>query len=71
MDWALIVHILAEAPNFTQSHTHQFVLFASEKLCTEAVQRLESNLAKPTPAGAKVDVRSACMLRRTGSKGGE
>jgi hypothetical protein len=37
-----------------QSHTHRFVNFTSEKLYTDAMHTLESNLAKPTDGGAKV-----------------
>jgi hypothetical protein len=70
MDWVLIVHILTEASNFTQSHTHQFVNFTSEKLCNDAVRTLESNLAKPTAGGAKVYVRSACIQRKGTAKDG-
>jgi hypothetical protein len=65
MEWVLLVHILIEAPNFTQSHTHQFVNFTSAKLCADAVKSIEDTMAKPTAGGAKVSVRAACMQRKS------
>jgi hypothetical protein len=64
MDWILGVLILTEAPNFTQSHSHSFVLFPTEKSCTDALTRIEASLGKPTETGAKVTIRGACAQRK-------
>jgi hypothetical protein len=55
---------LTEAPNYTQSHSHQFVNFTSEKLCTDAATKFESTLGKSTESGAKVTIRDASAQRK-------
>ena len=65
MDWVLIVLILIEAPNFAQSHSHQFVNFTSEKLCFDALTTLRGDFSKPTESGAKITVRAACLQRKS------
>ena len=64
MDWALVVLILTEAPNFSQSNSHQFILVQTEKACVETITKLQNDLGKPTNAGMKVTVRGTCFQRR-------
>jgi hypothetical protein len=64
MDWVMVVLILTEAPNFTQSHSHAWVNFTSEKLCTDAKATLISDMEKPTQGNTKVIVRASCLQRK-------
>lgn len=64
MDWIMIVLILTTAPNYSQSHTHQFVNFASQKLCADAAAAFILELAVPSSASMKVEVRAVCAQRK-------
>ena len=64
MDWALTVLILTTAPNFAQSHSHSFILFSSEKGCTEAAEKMKKDLGGPGTNGIAVEVRSSCVQRK-------
>lgn len=64
MDWILIVLILTEAPNFAQSHSHQFVNFVSEKLCKDGAALLQGDFSKPTANGMNITVRTSCLQRK-------
>jgi hypothetical protein len=56
MDWVIIVHLITEAPNYTNSQSHYMANFTSEKLCTDAVAAMKAEFSKPTDSGAKVSV---------------
>ena len=68
MDWAMIVLIMTTAPNYSQSHSHHFVAFTSEKLCADAAAAFENDLGGPSENGFKVKVRAVCTQRKV--KGG-
>ena len=64
MDWIMIVLILSEAPNFSQSQSPYLASFSSEKFCRDAADAFKSELGKPTQSGMKVDVRAVCSQRK-------
>jgi hypothetical protein len=64
MDWILMVLILTSGPTFAQSHSHEFVLFSSEKLCEDAAKAVSEQLGRPTESGIKVEVRTVCAQRK-------
>ena len=64
MDWVMVVLILTEAPNFSQSHSHYLAGFASEKLCKTAAKEFEDTFNKPTEMGMKIDSRAVCSQRK-------
>jgi hypothetical protein len=61
MDWVMV---LTEASNFTQSHSHAWVNFTSEKFCTDARSTLISDMEKPAQGHMKVTVRASCLQRK-------
>ena len=51
-------------PNYSQSHSHSFVNFTSEKLCANAAAAFEKDLGGATENGFKVKVRAVCTQRK-------
>jgi hypothetical protein len=64
MDWALVVLILSEKPNFAQTHSHYLANFTSEKFCRDAAEAFRNELGKPTELGMKIDVRAVCAQKK-------
>ena len=64
MDWMLTALILTTAPNFAQSHSHNVVLFPTEKSCTDAAAAMKRELGGPAANGMSVEVRVSCSARK-------
>ncbi len=64
MEWVLVALVLAEAPNFSQSHSYYIPLFQSEKLCDDARSEMKSEFSKATDGSIKITVRTSCFPRK-------
>jgi hypothetical protein len=64
MEWVLVAIALTEAPNFTQSHSYYIPLFASQKLCDEALAQMKGEFSKQMDGGARITLRGSCFPRR-------
>ena len=64
MDWIIILQLITEAPNYTQSQSHYIAPFGSEKLCTDAAAAMRTEFARTTEQGAKTTVRALCQQRK-------
>ncbi|MBR1245508.1 hypothetical protein JQ609_01040 [Bradyrhizobium sp. AUGA SZCCT0169] len=64
MDWVMIVLVLSTAPNYSQSQSHYLAGFGNEKLCRDAAAAFQADLARPSDAGFKIDVRAVCSQKK-------
>ena len=68
MEWVLVALVLTEAPNFTQSHSYYIPTFVGQKLCDDALARMQTEFSKPNGI-AKVTLRGSCFARGRPVKG--
>ena len=64
MDWAVIIHLLTEAPNNVHAQSHYVTGFGSEKLCMDAVKAFNERFSVVTESGTKISVRAVCVPKK-------
>ena len=68
MDWVLVYHLITEAPNSTNAYSNQLVLFANQKLCSDALAAMRSEFKSASGSNVKVTFQGVCFQRKTGGR---